>query len=153
VKLYFKLPDGSVVSESDAPAWLVQVLSAQLNTADDRVAAAAALVHTACAGSDAARLASCVSTLTKFVTNVKKDPAEPKYAVQLTCARNNNTDSHSHNNNTQSCGRTPSLSTLDFISKWHAPLFTSCLLRLPPTPPLNQCPSCIPYAMRWMPWW
>jgi len=103
VKLYFKLPDGSVVSESDAPARLVEVLSAQLNTADDRVAAAAALVHTACAGSDAARLASCVSTLTKFVTNVKKDPAEPKYAVQLTFLRNNNTDSH-HNTNPQSCG-------------------------------------------------
>jgi len=83
VKLYYKCPDGTVVEEAALRDHLVAVLLSKLSTSADPVAAAAQIIPTAALNE--VQRTTCVSTLSKFVGNVKKNPAEPKYRkIRLT---------------------------------------------------------------------
>jgi UBX domain-containing protein 6 len=74
-----------VVEESLVQEHMVPALQAAFLTAEEPVTAAIELIHTAC--TTEAQCTSCITTLSKFIGNVQKDPSDPKYRkIRLTNA-------------------------------------------------------------------
>lgn len=66
-----------IVEESQVRHHLVRLLEDNFAAAEEPVMAAIELIYTACESEQ--QCTTCVNTLGKFIGNVRKDPAEPKY--------------------------------------------------------------------------